>query len=73
MTVKLCNKCKWSVPEVNATWNLRCTNEEVNKKDPWALSAVVFSGSSCREERESRFFAACGMKGKLWEAKNARG
>jgi len=61
------------VPDKSSHWQLRCINDEVNKKDAWALAASVFNGSDCRTEREIRFFAACGMKGKMWEAKNAKG
>jgi hypothetical protein len=67
--VKYCTDCKWSKPEINSEWNLRCAHPEVNARDPWALSAKVIGGTSCREEREVRWFATCGMKGKLWMAK----
>jgi len=67
--IKLCTYCKYSNPEKNSNWNLRCTNQFVNAKDSWALSQQVFEGSSCREEREKKWFAACGMSGKQWESK----
>jgi hypothetical protein len=67
----LCKECKWSKPEANSDWNLRCTHPFVNSRDPWALSAGRGSGgTTAREERGKRsWFAACGMKGKLWETK----
>lgn len=67
--VRYCTECVWSEPEPRSEWNLRCKNPSVNAKDPWALSAKEIHGSSCRDEREVRFFAVCGMKGKLWKAK----
>jgi hypothetical protein len=67
---KYCTECKWSEPEKNSEWNLRCKNPIVNSKDPWSLAAtVIYGGSSCRDERDKYFFAACGIKGKLWEQK----
>lgn len=68
-SVKFCKDCKYSKPEVNSAWILRCTNPTVNRNDEWALSSVDISGSSCREERSKKLFAQCGMNGKLWEAK----
>ena len=67
---KYCVDCKWSKPDLTCSWNLRCANPKVNSTDPWALSATEINGSSCREERESRFFGKCGMSGKLWEMKD---
>jgi len=67
---EFCVECKWSVPEKNSEWALRCLNPKVNAKDTWALSAAsIGEGTSCRAEREVEWFAACGMKGKLWEKK----
>lgn len=68
--IKLCKECKWSKPETHSIWNLRCVNVEVNKKDSWALSAADFQGSDCRSERDVRWFATCGIKGKQWEKKD---
>lgn len=67
----LCKDCKYSKPEERSEWNLRCHNPVVNGKDPWALSSRIMSGSECRAERGSKWFAKCDMKGKLWE-KNAK-
>ncbi len=67
--VKLCKDCKWSQPEKNSNWNLRCQCPEVNAKDAWALSQTTFEGTSCHTERSEKWFAACGMKGKMWEIK----
>ena len=72
MNVKLCRECRHSIPEPGSAWMLRCTHPEVIKRDPWALSGAKYfsnDGSSARDEREKRWFAPCGMKGKLWEAK----
>ena len=65
----LCRDCKHSQPSTISDWNLRCINPVVNARDSWALAAVQINGSDARSEREKRIFAACGMKGKLWEPK----
>ena len=64
----LCKDCKYSKPEARSEWSLRCLHPAVNARDPWALSGAIVSdqGSSAREERERKWFAACGMRGKLW-------
>lgn len=67
----LCKDCRYSKPEEHSEWSLRCTNPLVNAKDPWALttnSAGIY-GTNCRNEREKKWFATCGMKGKLWDVK----
>ena len=69
MEVKLCRECRHSMPEPVSEWNLRCMNAEVNKRDPWALAGSKAHGSNARDEREKKWFAPCGMKGALWEAK----
>jgi len=66
MNVKLCRECLHSMPEPGSEWNLRCMNAEVNKRDPWALSGLKAHGSNARDERTRKWFAPCGMKGKLW-------
>lgn len=64
---KLCRNCIYSTIRDN-DWDLRCTNPVVNSNDPWALSSKEpLAGTSCRGEREVRWFAKCGMKGKLYE------
>lgn len=67
----LCKDCKHSNPQKGSDWNLLCLNPVVNADDPWALSraSVSDSGSSCREERQRKWLAPCGMSGKLWELK----
>jgi hypothetical protein len=67
----LCKDCKHSNQQKSAEWNLLCAHPVVNAGDPWALSRSSASdtGSSCREERQRRWFAPCGMGGKLWELK----
>ena len=71
LNVKLCKDCKWSNPmmETGGIWALVCTNPYVNVKDPDALTQFKFKGSRCRNERELKWFAACGQKGKLFEQK----
>jgi len=66
--VKLCRDCKYAVPEPGSSWSLRCTNPEVNRRDPYMLSGAPIYGSSARTEREKELFSPCGMKGKLWES-----
>lgn len=46
-------------------------NPLINKNDAWALSATTFTGSDCHTERERGWFAKCGMKGKLYEARDS--
>lgn len=66
---KLCRDCKWSKAR-DDDFELRCFNPIVNSKDSWALSSKnIHAGTHCRSEREFRWFATCGMKGKQWEAK----
>ena len=66
----LCAQCTHSVPDKNSSWSLRCHHPIVNSKDSWALSGGTCNGTSCSDERgRTGFFDACGMKGKLWEAK----
>ena len=71
MTVKFCKDCKHSQPERDSSWRLRCMNPLINKNDAWALSATTFTGSDCHTERERGWFAKCGMKGKLYEARDS--
>ena len=64
----LCRDCKHSQPETNSSWNLKCTHPKVNANDAWALSrAEPLGGSDCHFERKRRWFAPCGMSGKLYE------
>lgn len=67
--LKYCTECKYSQPEINSTWNLRCMHSAVNAKDSWALSSKFINGTGCREERELTwwYFPSCGKAGKLWE------
>jgi hypothetical protein len=66
-----CSECAHARPEKNSPWNNECVHPVVNARDPWALATNGDFGpkSSCREERSKRFFARCGMSGKLWEAR----
>lgn len=68
-----CNNCKYSKPEERSEWCLRCYHPLVNANDAWALSSANTSdcgnGTNCHDERGVRWFAKCGMKGKLWEPK----
>jgi hypothetical protein len=68
-----CNDCKYSKPEINSEWNLKCHHPEVNADDAWALSNSFKSGggSDCSKQRqEVGWFTPCGKSGKLWEAKD---
>lgn len=67
----LCRNCKHSRPEANSSWNLKCQHPRVNAADPWALSRADegAAGTDCRGERERRWFAPCGMSGKLYEGR----
>lgn len=67
----LCRDCKWSKPEDERYWNLRCIHPVINANDSWALSSTKLGGGTCcRDERAKRgWFTKCGMKGKLWEPK----
>lgn len=65
--VRLCKDCVYS--QQNVSHSLNCINPEVNRFDSYALSRIVFEGSSCIYERSRRWFGACGMKGKLWKEK----
>ena len=67
-----CKDCKYSFPEENSSWNLKCKHPKVNAIDPYALASTEsIPGTSCREERAVKYtpWAACGQVGKLWESK----
>jgi hypothetical protein len=70
MTNKYCKDCKWSIT-VKDEWNLHCINPAVNGDDPWALAGAKMNGTSCRSQREIRWFAVCGIKGKKFEERKA--
>lgn len=64
----LCRDCKHSKPKEGRPWILHCLHPIVISGDNRALaSAQPQSGTSCYRERERRWFAPCGMRGKLWE------
>ena len=69
----LCLYCKHGREEPRSSWNHRCFHPKVVSQDSWALSNNHEGqpyGVCCREERQKRsWFAPCGMRGKLWEAK----
>ena len=69
--VVFCNNCKFAEPDPSSTWQLRCHNPEVNRKDSWALgSGTVGRGTDCHTERgKTGWFAICGIKGKRYEPK----
>lgn len=81
MEVKFCKDCKWS-RKSKTSYDLRCINPHVMSKDSHALSANISVideetvnynyGKSCWSEREVKWFAKCGMKGKLWEQKKVK-
>ncbi len=68
-----CKDCKWSTTEINREWYLKCFNPIINANDSWALSrgeGNIPYGSDAQVERsKTGWFAKCGKKGKLWEAK----
>lgn len=69
----LCRDCRFGKPQKDFGWNNVCMNPKVNAQSSWAL-ANNHEGepayTQCQSERERRSpFAACGMKGKLWEPK----
>ena len=65
----LCKDCQHAEPEKGSEWSLRCHHPTVNARDSWALACGKGNGSACHTEREKGFFSACGMTGKLWQAK----
>ena len=71
---KLCQDCRWSRPERELSWNNRCLHPSAVARDAWALATnapqPAGAGVDCHTERGKRsLFAACGMRGKLWEEK----
>lgn len=71
MKLKYCVNCKWSRYDKDYIERLRCTHPDTNANDPYVLSATVIKGKDCSDERRIRgfFFVACGLRGKLYEAK----
>ena len=68
----LCRDCKYAKPEPKFEWNNRCFHPKVVSHDTWALATNhegETNGANCREERQKRWFAPCGIHGKLWERK----
>lgn len=65
----LCKDCRYSEPEKDSSWTLRCVHPKVNAKDSWALAASSdrHRGTTCHDERNKRWPAACGMRGAQWE------
>lgn len=70
----LCKDCKWTV-KPDWAHNLRCYHPKVVGQDAWALGSISgvgeAAGKSCTDERGEKWFAQCGMKGKLWEPKES--
>ena len=69
---KQCRFCKFSLPEISQGVTLQCYHPVLTSKDPYVLAhsgRTHVKGASCLEERSKRWFASCGIKGKLWEAK----
>lgn len=66
----LCRDCKYSTVDLKSPWNGLCSHPKVNAKDPWTLANPAEpAASNAKDERSKTWFAVCGMKGKLWEAK----
>lgn len=73
--VVFCRDCLFSEPDKSSSWQLRCHNPEVNRKDSWALSASEISsrGTDCHGERmKTSWFAMCGMKGKRYQENRSK-
>lgn len=73
---KLCMNCKWSKPDGNSSWSNRCFHPKVVMHDSFALGNNREGdpyGVSCSSERDKRsWFAQCGMRGLLYEAKEIK-
>lgn len=67
--VKFCKECKYSKPDAQSAWTLKCLHPKVNKNDHWALGSTKLEGVSCTSERERGWFSPCGKRGKLFEYK----
>lgn len=68
----LCLDCKHSRPKPRLEWNNQCFHPKVIASDAWALANNDEGkpyGRSCSDERKIKWFAPCGAKGKLWEAR----
>jgi hypothetical protein len=68
----LCKDCKHATPERNREWSNLCFHPKVVANDSWALANNREGqpcGVTCSEERKRRWFAPCGIRGKLWEVK----
>ena len=72
MEVLLCKNCKHSKSRAASLWDLYCANPIVNSNDPCFLASGDSLGTGCRQERESKWFAKCGIKGKLFEPKDTQ-
>ena len=78
LKVKFCKDCKWSRSNSRSTYELRCIHDLVVAEYPWALArwkdpseeTEYNYGTGCHEERSKKWFAKCGIKGKLWDPKN---
>jgi hypothetical protein len=70
--VVFCRDCRFSEPDQNSPWSLRCHNPEVNRHDSWALaSSSKGRGSDCQGERkQGGWFAVCGIEGKKYEVRS---
>ena len=68
---RFCVNCKYSKRIEKVSTSLDCTHLKVLAKESWSLGSSLgcTEGVSCPIEREKKFFAACGIKGKLWEEK----
>ena len=66
MKPRLCKDCKHSSLEGDRS--LLCHNKMVEADDPLVLSGIS-EHTFTMDERAKRKESACGIKGKLWEAK----
>lgn len=66
MELRFCKDCKWMV--LSDTKSQCCSNIKVNSDNGYYLGAG-WAPKGCHEERNLKWFGACGSRGKLWEAK----
>ena len=70
LSVKKCTTCKW-VESQEGRYNKRtnvCVNPIVILHEARVLAGID-QGMPCFDERNKYFLGSCGVKGKLWEAK----
>jgi len=67
MKILRCADCRYS-SDVTDSWGYSlCMNPVVNSKNADYLGGMDRRAMQCSEARGGRFFAKCGLAGKLWE------